>query len=132
MTKNKDLIAERLKAMNESNQTLKQEKTTNVIQNIATGEEEKPDFMKMAGALEAQKTNSMNDDHVKDTIYIRHDLFNALQSLCKAPGDKKFHVNAAYEMYLTKVYKEMDIDLSEIKEIKEPIKLKKHGKKKKK
>ena len=131
MTKNKDLIAERLKAMNESNQTLKQEKP-NVVQNIATGEEEKPDFMKMAGALEAQKPSSINDNHVKDTIYIRQDLFNAMQSLCKAPGDKKFHVNAAYEMYLTKVYKEMDIDLSETKEIREPIKLKKHGKKKKK
>jgi hypothetical protein len=129
MAKNKDLIAERLKAMNESKEELKQQEKASVIDNIATGKEDKPDFMKMAGALEAQKLASVNDEYIKDTIYIRADLFNFLQSLCKVPGDKKYHVNRAYEMYLTQIYKEMDVDLSETKEIEEPIRLKKHKKK---
>ena len=109
---NKDLIAERLKAMNEGKKALKQDKP-NVVQNIATGEEEKPDFEKMAAVLATQREEkSVNDGYQKDTLYIRRDLFNALQALCSVPGDKKHHVNAAYEMYLTKIYKDLNIDLS--------------------
>lgn len=111
---NRDLIAERLKAMNEGKNALKQDKP-NVVQNIATGEDEKPDFEKMAAILATQKEGqqkSVNEEYQKDTLYIRRDLFNALQALCSVPGDKKHHVNAAYEMYLTKVYKDLNIDLS--------------------
>ena len=105
---NRDLIAERLKAMNEGKNALKQDKP-NVVQNIATGEDEKPDFEKMAETLEAQKKErvSVNEDYVKDTIYIRSDLYAAMQALTKdKQGMKKKRVNDAYEQYLTRVYKE--------------------------
>lgn len=114
MTKNKDLISERLKVLNQNNETLKNEKKQNVVEKIATGKEEKPDFMKMAETLEAKKVESVskNQDYTKDTIYIRDDLYAAMQSLCTKAGDKKKHVNAAYEMYLTKKYKELHRELN--------------------
>ena len=103
---NKDLISERLKKMNESKDSVK-EKKPSVIQSIATGEEEKPDFMKMAEELESQKElKSENDGYIKDTIYIREDLYRAMQAICTRQGDKKKNVNQAYEDFLTKVYKE--------------------------
>ena len=77
------------------------------MQTIATGEEEKPDFMKMAEELESQKElKSENDGYIKDTIYIREDLYRAMQAICTRQGDKKKNVNQAYEDFLTKVYKE--------------------------
>lgn len=114
MTKNKDLISERLKQLNQNNETLKNEKKPNVVENIATGKEEKPDFMKMAAVMDeknAEKKSKL-DGYTKDTIYIRDDLYAAMQSLCTRLGDKKQHVNAAYEMYLTKLYKELHKELN--------------------
>lgn len=103
----KDPIAERLKQMNQSKEAMKNK--PNVMQTIATGEEEKPDFMKMAEELEAQKEEkvSENSGYVKDTIYIREDLYKAMQALCIKQGDKKRHVNNSYEDYLSKMYKQM-------------------------
>ena len=110
----KDLISERLNAMNTDKEKLKQEKP-NVMQTIATGEvEEKPDFEKMAEALEKQKEElaSANKGYHKDTLYIREDLFQAMQALCAKQGEKKKHVNAAYELYLSKIYREMQNNLN--------------------
>lgn len=106
MAKN-DLLNQRLKAIqNDKKETDKNK--PGVMQTIATGEEEKPDFMKMAEELEAQKKErkSVNDTYIKDTIYIREDLFNALNALCVRQGDKKRLVNQMYEEFLTKIYKE--------------------------
>lgn len=111
-----DLLGNRLKTLQEQNKALKQERP-DVVQNIASGavaaEEEKPDFMKMAEALEAQKSErvSENEGYTKDTIYIRNDLYAAMQALCDKQGAKKAHVNAAYEMYLTHVYNEKKNEL---------------------
>lgn len=115
MTKNKDLISERLKQLNQNNETLKNEKKPNVVENIATGKEEKPDFMKMAAVMEEKNSKeSKLSGATKDTIYIRDDLFRAMNALCQKQGDKRMHVNAAYEMYLTHVYnqkkRELNID----------------------
>lgn len=110
-----DLLGNRLKTLQEQNKALKQERP-DVVQNIASGaaaEEEKPDFMKMAEALEAQKEERKSelDGFTKDTIYIRSDLYNALQALCTRQGDKKRLVNQMYEEFLTKKYKELQSKL---------------------
>ena len=109
----KDLIAERLRQMNEQKDALKGDKPS-VVQTIATGEEEKPDFMKMAEALEAQKEErvSANSSYKKDTIYIRKDLYQAMQALTNGKqGMKKILVNQAYEEFLTRKFKELEQDL---------------------
>lgn len=107
----KDLLTNRLKEMNKNKEAMKKEKP-NVVENIAKGTsetEEKPDFMKMAEVLEEkkQKEPSKLENAVKDTIYIREDLYKAMQSLCHKQGDKRKLVNQAYEEFLTKKYKEL-------------------------
>lgn len=112
MANNKNLIADRLKKINEDNKSLKNDKP-NVVDNIVTGKEEKPDFMKMAEVLEEKKRKEpgKNENYQKDTIYIRQDLYNALQALCINQGDKKKFVNEMYEDFLTKKYKELRNEL---------------------
>lgn len=110
----KDLLQDRLKEIHKSKEVLKQEKP-NVIQDITSAEKEiKPDFMKMAEVLESQKgeRKSELEDYTKDTIYIRNDLYAAMQALCNKQGAKKQHCNAAYELYLSKIYSEMKEELN--------------------
>ena len=111
----KDLLKDRLKQLNEGKEALKQERP-DVVNNIAAGAdavEETPDFMKMAEALEAQKGERKSElaDYQKDTIYIRKDLFDALNALCVRQGDKKRLVNQMYEEFLTKKYNELKSEL---------------------
>lgn len=109
MAKN-DLLNQRLQEIQKDKEEADKNKP-GVMQTIATGEEEKPDFMKMAEELESQKElKSENDGYIKDTIYIREDLYRAMQAICTRQGDKKKRVNESYEQYLTKVYKDMNID----------------------
>lgn len=107
MANGNDLIKSRLKEIQESKEKAGVKKP-DVVQSIVTGKEEKPDFMKMAEKLNAEKEDkkSENDGYVKDTIYIREDLYNAVQALCVKQGDKKRIVNKMYEDYLTKIYRE--------------------------
>lgn len=109
----KDLLADRLKEMNKNREALKQEKPS-VVETIATGKEEKPDFMKMAEVLESQKEGKKSelDGYTKDTIYIRNDLFKAFNALCVKQGDKKRLTNKMFEEFLTKVYKEKEKELN--------------------
>ena len=107
MANNKnDLLNKRLQEIQKDKEETEKNKP-GVGNTIVTGEEEKPDVMKMAAELEAQKEErvSENAGYVKDTIYIREDLYNAMQALCVKQGDKKKFVNQAYEDYLTKEYK---------------------------
>lgn len=108
-----DLLSERLKAVQKEKEADEKNKP-GVVNTIVTGEEEKPDFIKMAEVLEAQKEErvSENSEYTKDTIYIRTDLFNALQALCVKQGDKKRLVNEMYEEFLTKKYKELESELN--------------------
>ena len=103
----KDLLSNRLKNLNKNKEAFKQEKP-NVMKEIAEPKDEKPDFMKMAESLESKKEErtSENDFYQKDTIYIRKDLFSAMNALCEKQGDKKKFVNQAYEEFLTRIYKE--------------------------
>ena len=116
MSEKNDLLTARLKEVQKSKEEAEKNKP-GVVQSIVTGEDEKPNFMKMAAALKKQgeEKKSSNDGFTKDTLYIRDDLYNAMQALVlQSGGLKKDHVNAAYELYLTKMFKEMDIDISEV------------------
>lgn len=106
MSRNEE-INKRLEAMKKNN-----ESGTNpagrVIDGITRQEEEKTDFEKIAQELEERKRKEsvgLNDDYVKDTIYIQKDLYKAFNALCIKRGDKKHHVNRAISEYVQKEYK---------------------------
>ena len=113
MSNKNDLLNQRLKEIVKDKNEVEGNKP-GVVNTIVTGEEEKPDFMKMAAELEAQKEERVSENlgYTKDTIYIRDDLFQAMQALCAKQGDKKKFVNQAYEEFLTKKYKELSEELN--------------------
>lgn len=102
-----DLLKQALQNRNRNGAEAKQNRKS-AVETIATGEDTKPDFKKLAEKLEAEKEERVGENvgFTKDTIYIRDDLYAAMQALCDKMGDKKKHVNAAYELYLEKIYKE--------------------------
>lgn len=106
MANKNDLLNQRLQKIQKEKEEADKSRP-DVVQSIVTGEEEKPDFMKLAEVLEEEKkeTKSANEGYIKDTIYIREDLYKAMQALCVQQGDKKMYVNAAYEEFLTREYK---------------------------
>lgn len=111
MANKNDLLNKRLQEIQKNNEKA-QKKKPDVVQNIVTGKEDKPDFSKMAEELKKKKKPaSLLDGAVKDTIYIREDLYNAMQALCQKQGDKRKFVNQAYEEFLTRKYKEIEEEL---------------------
>lgn len=122
----RDLISERLKALNESKEDLKQDNKQNVMQTIATGEDEKPDFERFAASLDAQAESvEITGTERKDTIYIREDLFRAMNAYVKYTGKTKKHiVNEMYEQYLEKAYRELREELPDVQPTGEEVRLK--------
>lgn len=81
-----------------------------VIDGIVNQEPEKPDFEKMAAELQERhkkEAKSLNDGYVKDTIYIREDLYKALNALVLRRGMKKELINEAIADFVIKKYKEL-------------------------
>ena len=81
-----------------------------VIDGIVNPEVEQMDFSKMAKELEArreEKAHSVNDGYVKDTVYIREDLYKAFNALVLKRGMKKELMNEAISDFIVKKYKEI-------------------------
>ena len=73
-------------------------------------QEEQPDLSAIAEELKKrhkEEAAGENEGYIKDTIYIREDLYHAFQALCLKRGDKKKHANAAYEQYILNEYKKI-------------------------
>ena len=81
-----------------------------VIQQIIHQEEEKPDYEQIARELQErheEEKRSLNDNHIKDTIYVQEDLYKAFNALCTERGLKKQYVNEAIADFVQKKYKEL-------------------------
>lgn len=106
MSNNKELDEklERLKAG-------KKEETKNDMVEEFTGTKGMEDKMKeIAAQLKKQKEekqSSLNDEYVKDTIYIKREIYDAFNALCIKQGDKKKFANEAFADYVLKKYNQM-------------------------
>ena len=81
-----------------------------VIQQIIHQEEDKPDFEQIARELQQrheEEKRSLNDNHIKDTIYIQEDIYKAFNALCTERGLKKVYVNEAIADFVQKKYREL-------------------------
>lgn len=110
---NNDKINERIRRVSTLNETGKNDgekdvKKRDVIGGITKGEPE-PDFKKIAEEIKkaSDVKKSVNEGYVKDTLYIREDIYNAFMALCPNHGDKKQHINVALSDYVKKKYKEL-------------------------
>lgn len=107
MSKN-NRIDERLKTF-QKQETAPTDKK-DVLRGILHQEEEKVDLAQIAKELQERHENeahSLNDNYIKDTIYIRDDIYRAFNALCVKRGDKKTFANQAFEEFILKKYAEL-------------------------
>ena len=94
---------ERLKGKKDGNKT-------EVMDEFTGRKDEASQMSQIAEALKKQKEkekNSLNDDYVKDTIYIQRDIYEAFNALCIKQGDKKRLANEAFRDFVLKKYNQM-------------------------
>lgn len=99
---------DKLKDINPGNE--KPEHKREVIHQIVHQEEDRTDFEQIAKELQQrheEEKRSLNDNHIKDTIYIREDIYKAFNALCTERGLKKQYVNEAFEDFVKKKYREL-------------------------
>lgn len=81
-----------------------------VRKQLAEEKETALDFASIAEELQKrheEEKHSLNDKHVKMTIYVDEDLAKAFNALCIKRGDQKKHLNAALADYIQKRYREL-------------------------
>lgn len=81
-----------------------------VINGIVNQEQESPDFAKIAEELQKrheEEKRSLNDNYIKDTIYIEENIYRAFNALCVERGMKKQLVNEALADFVQKKYREL-------------------------
>lgn len=69
-----------------------------------------PDFAKIAEDLKRrheEEKHSLNEGHVKMTIYVEENIAAAFNALCIKRGDQKKYLNEALADYVAKKYREL-------------------------
>ena len=106
MSKNR--INERLSAIQK--ESVETPDKSGLVPKLLHQQEEPTDLSAIAEELQKHHEENAigeNEGYIKDTIYIREDLYKAFQALCLKRGDKKKHANAAYEQYILNEYKKL-------------------------
>lgn len=110
MSKNNKL-QDRLAGLQQEKETIKGN-SGKVISGIINQEQETPDFAKIAEELQqrhAEEARSLNDNYIKDTIYIEENIYKAFNALCTERGMKKQFVNEALADFVQKKYRELQM-----------------------
>ena len=72
-----------------------------------------PDFTEIARKLEERKAleaKGENENHVKLTIYVRQDIYDAFNALITKRGQQKQFVNQALQDFVQKKIRELGLD----------------------
>lgn len=108
MSKNND-FKNRLASLQKDKEAIKGS-PGKVINGIINQEQESPDFAKIAEELQQrheQEKRSLNENYIKDTIYIEENIYKAFNALCTERGMKKQLVNEALADFVQKKYREL-------------------------
>lgn len=104
-----ETLKERLAKMQEEKAAVKSKAEEKLVDEFTGVDTD--NFSKIAEELKQRKAEeenkSKNDDHVKDTIYIQRDIYEAFQALCIKQGDKKKFINEALKDYIIKRYNQL-------------------------
>ena len=88
----------------------KEEPKSDMVDEFTGAKDPQDEMMRIAAELKKQKEekkSSLNNDYVKDTIYIRSDIYEAFNALCIKQGDKKKYANEAFKDFVLKKYNQM-------------------------
>ena len=111
MSKNK--INDRLKRIAESksrNEDKQHHAQAEMRNQMTERKDDTPDFSKIAEDLQRiheEEKHSLNDGHVKMTIYVEENIAKAFYALCMKRGDQKKYLNQALADFVAKKYKEL-------------------------
>lgn len=97
------------KRMKREKEASRAQQTTEVVSHLAH-EETGPDFSKIAEDLQRrheEEKHSLNEGHVKMTIYVNEDIAKAFNALCIKRGDQKKYTNEALADFVAKKYREL-------------------------
>ena len=81
----------------------------NQLTHESTGE---PDFSELAKKLQERQSKEAkgeNDDHVKLTIYVRRDIYDAFNALITKRGQQKEFTNQALADFIQKKARELNL-----------------------
>ena len=109
----KETAAERIERMKrekeESKATTPSEEIVSQLTHEGTGD---PDFTEIARKLEERKSREAkgeNFNHVKMTMYIRKDIYDAFNALITKRGQQKEFTNQALSDFVQKKMRELDL-----------------------
>lgn len=117
MSKNNDLKT-RLDGMRKEKESVTGN-PAKVISGIIKQEQEAPDFAKIAEELQQrhkEEKRSLNDGHIKMTIYVETDIANAFNALCIKRGDQKEYINQALSDFVARKYRELQAEKAQKKD----------------
>lgn len=115
-TEKKETTQERLERMKREREAAAK-KTGNgdnsLVDQLTHTDTGEPNFEKLAKQLKErkkQKSKGKNDGYIKDTIYIREDIYEAFNALSVERGQKKEFTNQAFADFIVKKTKELGLD----------------------
>ena len=96
-----------------SGQKKNRESQAEMLAQMTEQKTDQPDFEAIAEELKERhikEARSENFEHIKDTIYVQKDIYEAFNALCTKRGDKKKYTNQALAEFVAKKYKELQND----------------------
>lgn len=111
----KETSQERIERMKRAREAAKKAGGTDktLVDQLTHQSVDEPNFAELAEQLQERQEREFkgkNDDHIKDTLYIRSDIYKAFNALVTQRGQKKEFVNEALSDFIIKKAREMGLD----------------------
>lgn len=110
--KKTETAQERLRRQREEAELRKKTDGTDLVGQLTHESDGKPDYAAIAEKLKQRKPTKTKakPDYVKFTIYIDRPVATAFKELCTENGDQRRFATEAFEDFVLKKTREMDID----------------------
>lgn len=112
MSNEKETVQERMARMKRVREATKKAGDSQIVEQLTNESNGEPDFSEIAKKLKARKkqeTKGENEGHVKMTMYIRQDIYDAFNALITKRGQQKEFTNQALSDFIQKKSKELGL-----------------------
>ena len=113
MSEKKETAQERMARLKREREAAKKDGDSQIIGQLTDENAGEPDFSEIAKKLKERKkkeTKGENDGHVKMTMYIRQDIYDAFNALITKRGQQKEFTNQALSDFVAKKIRELGLD----------------------
>lgn len=112
MSNEKETAQERMARMKREREAAKKAGDSQIVEQLTNESNGEPDFSEIAKKLEERKAKEHkgeNFNHVKMTMYIRQDIYDAFNALITKRGQQKEFTNQALSDFIQKKSKELGL-----------------------